>query len=94
MIQDIQLVPSKPNWALHVKTLLSVYGFGDIWETQGVENPKRILEIFKQKINDNFVQEWHGRLEKSTRARTFINITSLKYQPYLDIKNFKQAYHV
>ena len=48
MIQDIQLVPNKPNWALHVKTLLSVYGFGDIWEAQGVENPKRILEIFKQ----------------------------------------------
>ena len=90
MIQDIQLFPNKPNWALHVKTLLSVYGFRDIWEAQGVENPKGFLEIFKQRIIANFVQEWHSRLENSTRARTFINITSFKYQPYLDIINVKK----
>ena len=90
MIQDIQLFPNKPNWALHVKTLLSVYGFGDIWEAQGVENQKSFLEIFKQRIKDNFVQEWHSRSENSTRARTFINITSFKYQPYLDIINVKK----
>ena len=80
-IQDIQLFPNKPNWALHVKTLLSVYDFGDIWEAQGVENPKNFLEIFKQRIKDNFVQEWQSRLENSTRARTFINIKSFKCQP-------------
>ena len=61
MIQDIQLFPNKPNWALHVTTLLSVYGFGDIWEAQGVENQKSFLEIFKQRIKDNFVQEWYSR---------------------------------
>ena len=91
MIQDRQLFPNKSNWALHGKTLLSVYGFGDIWEAQGVENPKSFLEIFKQRrIKDNFVQEWHSRLENSTRARTFINIKNFKYQPYLDIINVKK----
>ena len=40
MIQDIQLFPNKPNWALHVKTLLPVYRFGDRWEAQGYETLK------------------------------------------------------
>ena len=57
MIQDIQLFPNKPNWSLYDKSLLSVYDFGDIWEAQGVENPKSFLEIFKQRIKDNFVLE-------------------------------------
>ena len=87
-IQDKQLFLNKPNWALHVKTLLSVYDFRDIWEAQGVENPKSFLEIFKQRI-DKFVQEWHSRLENSTRARTFINIKSFKCHPYLGTINFK-----
>ena len=56
----------------------------------GSGKPKSFLEIFKQRIKDNFVQEWHSRLENSTRARTFINITSFKYQPYLDIINVKK----
>ena len=43
------------------------------------------------------------RLENSTQARPFIDITSFKYQPYLDIKKkkkkkkkkkIKQAYNV
>ena len=34
-----------------------VYDFGDIWEAQGVENPKSFLDIFKQRIKDNFVLE-------------------------------------
>ena len=55
-----------------------------------MENPQSFLEIFKQRIKDNFVQEWHSRLENSTRARTFINITSFKYQPHLDIINVKK----
>ena len=38
MIQDLQYFPNKPNWALSVKHLLSIYGFGNVWEAQGVRN--------------------------------------------------------
>ena len=38
MIQDLQYFPNKPNWALRVKHLLSMYGFGNVWEAQGVQN--------------------------------------------------------
>ena len=90
MIQDSQSFPNKPNWALHVKHLLTIYGFGNVWEAHGVQNAKAFLEIFKQRVKDTFVQEWHSRLETSTRARTFIHITKFNYQPYLDIINVKK----
>ena len=94
MIQDLESSPEKPNWALHVKHLLSIYGFRNVWEAQYVENSKSFLEIFKQKVKDCFVQEWHSRVEDSlkdsNRARTFIHITKFKAQPYLDIITVKK----
>ena len=90
MIQDLQLMPNKPNWALHVKNLLSIYGFGNVWEAQGVQNVKFFLEIFKQRVMDSFIQEWHSHLENSIRARTFTYIRRFDYQPYLDISKVKK----
>ena len=87
MIQDSHSFPNKPNWALHV---LTIYGFGNAWEAQGVQNAKAFLEICKQRVKDTFIQEWHSRLETSTRARKFIHITKFNYQPYLDIINVKK----
>ena len=98
MIQDLESSPEKPNWALHVKHLLSIYGFRNVWEAQYVENSKSFLEIFKQKVKDCFFQEWHSRVEDSlkdsNRARTFIHITNFKVQPYLDkitVKKFQTS---
>ena len=98
MIQDLESSPEKPNWALHVKHLLSIYGFRNVWEAQYIENSKSFLEIFKQKVKDCIVQEWHSRVEDSlkdsNRARTFIHITNFKAQPYLDkitVKKFQTS---
>ena len=56
--------------------------FFNVWVSQGVENPNSFLQIFKQKIRDVFEQDWHARLENSTRARFYINIANFKYQAY------------
>ena len=51
------------------------------------------LQHFKQKVKDIFIQEWHARLENSTRARFYINIADFKFQTYLDnltIMKFQQ----
>ena len=50
MIQDLQSFPNKSNWALHVKHLLSIYGFGNVWEAQGVQNAKVFLEILNKEL--------------------------------------------
>ena len=32
-----------------------------------------------------YIQDWHSRLENSTRARCYINIAKFQYQQYLEI---------
>ena len=82
LLEDIRQNPNKTNWASLVRDLLSTYGFFNVWVSQGVENPNSFLQIFKQKIRDVFEQDWHARLENSTRARFYINIANFKYQAY------------
>ena len=92
-IEDMQNNPDKFNWASSVKQLLSKYGFMNVWLSQGVENSNSFLQIFKQRVMDIFIQEWHERLENSTRARFYVNIANFKHQTYLDnltVKKFQQ----
>ena len=87
MINDMTIHPRKQNWASCVKHLLSRLGFLEVWEAQGVGNIKAFLNIFRQRVKDNFVQDWHSRLEKSSRARCFLTFANFQYQKYLDVVN-------
>ena len=69
MLNDLAAHPLKRNWASCVKDLLCQLGFRIVWETQGVGNIEQFLGTFKQRVRDVFAQEWHTRLENSTRAR-------------------------
>ena len=84
MLNDIEEQPLKQNWALSVKKLLSRLGFMDVWIFQGVGNVKLFIDIFKLRLRDIFMQDWHSRLENSTRSRFFIHIANFQYQTYLD----------
>jgi len=72
---DAELCPNKISWVTLVKDLLSTMGFHYVWLAQGVGNNKLFLHIFKQRLNDNFIQTWNNRLTNSTRARFFRQIT-------------------
>ena len=87
MLNDIIAHPLKQNWASRVKNLLSRMGFLEVWEAQGVENNELFFSIFKQRVRDVFTQDWHSRLENSTRARCFITFASFQYKTYLDTLN-------
>ena len=64
-------INNKPSWVRSVKTLLSRKGFGDVWVNQGVGDIDIFMNIFKQRLIDTFRQEWHGRLQESSRARFY-----------------------
>lgn len=87
MLADLEAHPTKPNWASCVKDLLSRLGFMEVWEVQGVGNINAFLNIFKQRVRDVFTQEWHARLENSSRARCYITFSSFRYQTYLNVLN-------
>ena len=87
MFDYIAIQPLKQNWTSCVKDLLSRLGFMAVWESQGVGNIETFLSVCKQRVRDVFTQNWHSRLENSTRARCYITLASFQYQKYLDILN-------
>ena len=71
------------NWASRVTDLLFSLGFGECWFQQSVGDIQSFISIADQRIKDQYLQQWHGNLESSTRARTYralrSNFTSQTY---------------
>ena len=69
---------------LSVTELLIGLGFMDVWVYQGVGNVKMFMNIFKIRVRNIFMQEWHSRLLNPTRSRFFITLANFNYQRYLE----------
>ncbi len=53
------------------------------------------LSVFKQRLNDNFIQQWHARINDSSRALFYKNVCEFKLQYYLrdiNITKYRTAY--
>ena len=87
MLRDIVEYPNKKNWASLLRDLMYSMGFNNVWLAQGVGNQKVFLSIVKQRINDNFIQNWESRLDDSSRAVFYNGIRSFDFQPYLFVCN-------
>ena len=68
MLNDLELRQNIVNWASLVKHLLLSLGFYEVWLAQGVGNYNAFITIFKQRLTDTFIQNWHSRLHSSNRA--------------------------
>ena len=83
MLQDIDMMPEKENWAVLVKRLLGSLGFNEVWLAQGVGNVNIFQNLVKQRLQDHFIQAWNSRLEDTSRANFYARINSFQFQ--LDI---------
>ena len=52
---------------------------------QGVGDTKLFLHIFKQRLDDQFLQTWNGELENIPRAVFYRTFADFQFQDYLDI---------
>ena len=78
------------NWVHSVKKLLCSCGFGDVWYSQGVDDPAGFSKAFKTRLMDMFRQEWSYRLTESSRALFFREIkTDHVFSNFLDVINVK-----
>ena len=71
MVNDLEELPNNPNWASLVRQLLMSLGFYEVWLAQGVGNIDSFLSVFKQRLNDTFMQNWRERIDDSLRAIFF-----------------------
>ena len=84
MLRDMDLKPNSVNWASLIKHLLMSLGFYDVWLAQGVEDYNVFILALKQRLSDNFIQNWHSRLESSSRATFYSSVAIFQLQPYLE----------
>ncbi|MCG8033307.1 MAG: reverse transcriptase family protein, partial [Candidatus Thiodiazotropha taylori] len=87
MLRDMESRPNTVNWASLVRHLLMSVGFYEVWLQQGVGNYTAFISLFKQRITDNFIQNWHARLDDSSRAIFYKSFATFQFQPYLDKVN-------
>ena len=84
ILHEIERYPDKLSWATHVRNILEMYGFSDVWTNQGVTNVICFLNIFKQRVKDCFLQNWNEQINISTRANAYKHFADFNFQFYLD----------
>ena len=67
----------KVTWATHVKNVLYMYGFGNLWLQQGVGNRELFVDIFKRRINDVTVQQWHTEIQENRKLNVLSQIKEI-----------------
>jgi len=72
MCRDLAIKPNSTSWAKSVRHLLQAIGFNNVWMNQGVGNVNLFIRILKERLNDNFIQNWNSELRESSRARTYV----------------------
>ena len=75
----------KLNWVSQVKHALCTYGMADAWQLQAFVNPQWSILEMTQRIKDRYVQDWHGRLENTSRGECYVRIQpEYSFSSYLD----------
>jgi hypothetical protein len=81
------------NWAYQIKTILENLGLSDLWINQ--DNSVIVLPIIKQRLLDQYYQQWYSNINNSQRLLTYSRFKhSFNLEPYLEIiheKKFKIA---
>ena len=57
--------------AMNVKNILHRYGFGFAFINHGVGDTNSFLSIFKQRIMDNYIQEWQSNVSDSPKLLSY-----------------------
>ena len=73
---------------------MSRLGFYNVWLQQGVGNTNAFMSEVRQRLTDNFVQNWNSRLLDSSRASCYRNISLFGHKLYLGcvtVKKFRIA---
>ena len=84
------------NWALNIKKCLDQYGFSEIWTNEGVNNENSFLKALRQRIIDNFKQDWHDKISNSDRFQTYYSFKEWhceeEYLLGITIGKFRKAF--
>jgi hypothetical protein len=74
------------NWVYFIRTILKECGFTYTWETENVNNNEWLKCVVKQRLLDQFVQNWQTSLSDSSKALNYrIFKTKFEFEEYFNI---------
>jgi len=81
LLKDID---NSNNWARQIKDMLYRYGY--VWENPYTVNSKTFVPLIKQRLVDNFTQEWNDSLMQNSVLTVYKHLKStFGYEEYLNI---------
>ena len=69
----------RKTWSTHIRKLLCKYGFYEVW-LNGVTNIDIFIGVFRQRVKDCYVQEWHEDLQCNKKLSILKSI-KLDFEP-------------
>ena len=80
------------SWINCVKTILNDCGFSLIWDSEQFFNNEWLKYIVKQRLTDQFAQNWNSVVFHSTKSINYrIFKTKLEFENYFNVLNFSEA---
>jgi hypothetical protein len=80
------------SWILFVKQIFNECGFSNIWETEHFNNIEYLKCLIKQRLEDQFLQNWNSLVQNSSKAINYKTFkTEFKYKEYLNNLEIKDA---
>jgi len=80
------------SWINFIKKILNDCGFPIIWETEIVDGQEFIKNVVKQRLLDQFTQNWFASLNNSTKALNYrIFKEKLEFEEYFNILNLSDS---
>ena len=80
-----QTLLNNTGFSIVWQTLLNNTGFSIVWQNQGVGNEIAFSTLLRQTLQDMFLQDWHSRLDLSSRTSLYRNLSNMFcYKSYLD----------
>ena len=71
------------NWAALVRAMLFNLGFDYAWMLQGVTNRIYFISLFKQRLRDQYIQQWFTSVSTRSSCSLYKNITNhFRWQNY------------
>ena len=62
------------SWIFFVKQICNECGFSNIWETEHFNNIEYLKCVIKQRLEDQFLQNWNSLVQNSPKALNILEI--------------------
>ena len=59
------------TWVSDLRNMLCKHGFGHVWVFKNVGNLVQFCSLFKERLHDNFKQNWHEKLISSEHLECY-----------------------